>query len=71
MSINFRSWLRFFLVFWFGFRRVKCSRFKVVFGGNRVIKLLIMFVVSRNVKFLKLLEDLYLNEYKDEIDRGV
>lgn len=34
------------------------------------MKLLIMFVASRNAKPLKLLEDLHLNEHKDEIDRG-
>lgn len=70
MNINVRSWLRFFLASWFGFRRVKCSRFKAVSGGNRAIKLLIMFVASRNAKPLKLSEDLHLNEHKDEIDRG-
>ena len=70
MSINLRSQIRFFLASWFGCRREKWGRFRAISGENRAIKLLIMFVASRNAKPLKLLEDLYLNEHKDGIDRG-
>lgn len=49
---------------------MKLSRFEAVSGENGAIKLLIMFVASRNAKPLKLSEDLHLNEHKDEIDRG-
>lgn len=70
MSISLRSQIRFFLASWFGFRIVKQSRFKAISGENGTVKLLIMFVASKNAKPLKLLEDLHLNEHKDGIDRG-
>lgn len=60
----------FFTSWWLGFRRAKLSRLKYVLGENEAVKLLIMFVANRNAKASKIIEDLHLNEHKDEIDRG-